>query len=160
MPVTLYGSCNCASVRFTVSSHTPYPYMRCYCQACRKTAGAGGFAINIMALAKTLVIEGREHLAETTIVNDRGTVDEASRSFCRKCSSMLWNFAPQWPDQIYPFAAAIDTELPVPPSICHIMQDYKAGWVTPDIRVGDGVFDRYPDQSIEDWHKSRDLWVD
>jgi hypothetical protein len=160
MAMTLNGSCNCRAVLFTVQTHTPYPYMRCYCQACRKTAGAGGFAINIMALANSLSVEGREHLAETTIVNDRGTVGEASRSFCQECGTMLWNFAPKWPDQIYPFASAIDTELPVPPSIYHIMQDYKAAWVTPDVRENDALFDRYPDQSIEVWHRTRNLWID
>jgi len=26
----LEGSCHCGAVKFTVQSHTPYPYMRCY----------------------------------------------------------------------------------------------------------------------------------
>ena len=34
----LNGSCHCGAVKFSVESHTPYPYMRCYCSICRKTA--------------------------------------------------------------------------------------------------------------------------
>lgn len=45
----LQGSCRCGGVKFSCLSHTPYPYMRCYCSICRKLAGGGGFAINIMA---------------------------------------------------------------------------------------------------------------
>lgn len=160
MPMALSGSCNCGAVSFTVDSHTPHPYMRCYCRACRKTAGGGGFAVNIMAMAETLVVNGRPHLGEVGIIDDRGAAGNARRSFCKKCASMLWNFDPQWTAQIYPFAAAIDTVLPVPPSVCHIMQDYKAAWIVPDIRDGDTVFARYPDQSIEDWHRTRNLWID
>ena len=44
----LKGSCHCGAVTFTLDSHTPQPFMRCYCSICRKTAGGGGYAINIM----------------------------------------------------------------------------------------------------------------
>lgn len=47
----LDGSCYCGAVEFTVESRTPYPYLRCYCSICRKTAGGGGYAINIMGIA-------------------------------------------------------------------------------------------------------------
>ena len=52
----LDGSCHCGAVRFSVSSHTPHPYQLCYCTICRKTAGGGGYAINLMAVAGTLEI--------------------------------------------------------------------------------------------------------
>ena len=45
----LQGSCKCGAVRFRCLSHAPVPFMRCYCSICRKSAGAGGYAINIMA---------------------------------------------------------------------------------------------------------------
>jgi hypothetical protein len=61
---------------------------------------------------------------------------------------------------VHPFASAIDSELPTPPSSVHLMLRYKPNWVQPDIRDGDGVFDLYPEQSIEDWHRSRGLWVE
>ena len=54
----LKGSCHCGAVKFSVRSSTPYPYMRCYCSICRKTAGGGGYAINIMGKAKSLKVKG------------------------------------------------------------------------------------------------------
>src|SRR5262249_12969652 len=59
----LHGSCRCKAVRFSLRSTTPYPYMRCYCSVCRKTAGGGGYAINIMGQAESLEVEGGEHIA-------------------------------------------------------------------------------------------------
>ena len=38
----LKGSCHCGAVRFSLESETPFPYLRCYCSICRKTAGGGG----------------------------------------------------------------------------------------------------------------------
>ena len=63
MPVRLEGSCRCGAVRFAVQSRTPQPYQLCYCSICRKTAGGGGYAINLGGLAGTLVVVGREALA-------------------------------------------------------------------------------------------------
>jgi hypothetical protein len=40
------------------------------------------------------------------------------------------------------------------------MLRYKPGWVTPAFGADDQRFEEYPDQSIEDWHRSRGLWVD
>ncbi|WP_444919191.1 GFA family protein [Microbulbifer sp. JMSA003] len=40
--VKLKGSCHCQSVKFSLSSRQPYPFNRCYCSICRKTAGGGG----------------------------------------------------------------------------------------------------------------------
>ena len=40
---TYEGSCHCGAVKFSLQSHTPYPYMRCYCSICRKTGGGGGY---------------------------------------------------------------------------------------------------------------------
>ena len=45
----LKGSCHCGAIRFEVESAHPYPYNLCYCSVCRKTAGGGGFAINLGA---------------------------------------------------------------------------------------------------------------
>ena len=58
----LEGSCHCGAVTFSVETATPYPYMRCYCSICRKTAGGGGYAINIMGDAPSLKVEGQKHL--------------------------------------------------------------------------------------------------
>ena len=56
--------------------------------------------------------------------------------------------------------AAIDTELPAPPSAVHLMLKYKAGWVRPAIAPGDQSFDLYPEMSIDDWHKANGVWID
>ena len=53
----LKGSCSCGAVKFSLDSHTPYPYMRCYCSICRKTQGGGGYAINIMGETKSFKVE-------------------------------------------------------------------------------------------------------
>ena len=66
----LEGSCHCGAVRFSLNSHTPVPYMRCYCSICRKTAGGGGYAINIMGLADSLTVLGKEHLRVYRLIRD------------------------------------------------------------------------------------------
>ena len=58
----LKGSCHCGAVKFTVDSHTPQPFMRCYCSICRKTAGGGGYAINIMGETATLKVTGARNV--------------------------------------------------------------------------------------------------
>ena len=58
--MTLDGSCRCGAVRFSMRSHAPQPYQLCYCTICRKTAGGGGYAINLMGEAATLAALGRE----------------------------------------------------------------------------------------------------
>ena len=59
----LKGSCHCGAVKFSLQSRTPYPYMRCYCSICRKTAGGGGYAINIMGEAKSFKVKGNENVS-------------------------------------------------------------------------------------------------
>jgi hypothetical protein len=164
MPMKLEGSCRCGAVRFTVQSHTPYPYQLCYCSICRKTAGGGGYAINIMGDAETLRVRGQKAIRvwRARLRDERGRshTSTARRSFCSKCGSALWAFDPRWPELVHPFASAIDTELPVPPSKVHLMLKYKPDWVKPQFGRGDRKFDEYPALSIEDWHKRHRLWVD
>lgn len=144
--MTLDGSCHCGAVRFTVEAPEPVPYQRCYCTICRKTAGAGGFAINIGARAATLAVEGRENV--TTYASS----PQMERTFCRVCGSALWAFAPDWPDLIHPHASAIDTDLPAPPGRTHIMLGSRAGWAVPQVEPGDRTSDGYPDESLAAWH--------
>lgn len=59
----LEGSCHCGAVRFSVEAYAPVPFMRCYCSICRKTAGGGGYAINLGAKAKTLKVKGERNIA-------------------------------------------------------------------------------------------------
>ncbi|KTD61707.1 GFA family protein [Legionella spiritensis] len=157
----LTGSCHCQSVRFECLSHTPYPYMRCYCSICRKTAGGGGYAINIMGDARTLKVHGEEYI---TVYRARLSPEDpepgtGQRHFCKVCGSCLWVFDPEWPQLIHPFASAIDTPLPIPPEQVHIMTDYAAPWC--EIPKGEhhSHHTHYPPLSIEEWHKKLGLWI-
>ncbi len=165
MPMMLEGSCRCQAVRFRVQSHTPVPYQRCYCSICRKQQGGGGYAINLGADAKTLEVWGEKAIGiyRADIEDDEHghcKTSSGERNFCTRCGSALWLFDPSWPDLVHPFASAIDTDLPVPASSVHLMLKYKASWVEPDIGNHDASFDLYPEQSIEDWHRAHDAWVE
>jgi hypothetical protein len=154
----LDGSCHCGEVRFSVESITPYPYMRCYCSICRKTAGGGGYAINIMGRYDTLQVDGTNSM---TVFRARidGRKSSAERRFCKHCGSALWIYDEAWPELVHPFASAIDTALPVPPERVHLMLDFAPDWVQPDIRDTDDSFCGYPAESIADWHDRRGLTV-
>src|SRR6476660_1211691 len=89
MPMHLEGSCRCGAIGFSVDSHTPYPYQRCYCSICRKSAGGGGYAINIMGLANTLKVKGRSALGVWNAPID-GHKGSADRHYCRHCGTPLW----------------------------------------------------------------------
>lgn len=163
MPVTLEGSCRCGAVRFSVASHTPQPYQLCYCTICRKTAGSGGYAINLAGDSATLQVEGRDALGLYRVEMERDgrcELSTAERNFCTRCGSALWLYDPTWPELVHPFASAIDSELPTPPERVHLMLAFKAPWVEPPIGPNDKAFDLYPDESIEDWHRSRGLWIE
>lgn len=157
----LEGSCHCGAVRFSVESHTPYPYMRCYCSICRKTAGGGGYAINIMGEAPTLKVRGRDNISvyRARIEEDgRKIRSPGRRHFCSKCGSALWMADPRWPELVHPFASAIDTPLPRTPETQHILLDFAAPWVeVPKASRRNVHFREFPDESIADWHKRRRL---
>jgi hypothetical protein len=149
----LEGSCHCGAVRFRVRSRHPYPFNLCYCSICRKTAGAGGFAINLGAEAETLAVEGDEHIRTYHARMHEGADSPAERKFCGRCGSALWLWDPRWPELLHPHASAIDTPLPVPPERTHLMLGSKAEWVQPCLGPADKTFEQYPDESIEDWHR-------
>ena len=163
MPLILRGSCRCGAVDFRVASHTPYPYQLCYCSICRKTDGGGGFAINIMGDAKTLKVHGERAIAvfHAKIRNRHGccSTSKGARHFCTKCGTALWMYDPEWPELVHPFASAIDTRLPAPPSKVHLMLRFKANWVRLHIGRDDATFQGYPRMSIEEWHRRRGLWI-
>jgi hypothetical protein len=139
--------------------------MLCYCSICRKTDGGGGYAINLGADARTLKVEDPGNAvaifrAEIRDDDGRCEVSTAERNFCTRCATALWLFSPEWPELVHPFASAVDSELPVPPDRVHMMLRFKPSWVEPRIDPDDAVFEEYPEQSIEDWHRSRGLWVE
>ncbi|WP_313085261.1 GFA family protein [Pseudomonas sp.] len=154
----LEGSCHCQAVQFSLESGEPYPFMRCYCSICRKTAGGGGYAINLGGDHRTLKVEGREHLGvyQARMVDaDTGAcrTSDGQRHFCTLCGSALWLWDPNWPDLVHPHASAIDTELPTPPESTHLMLASSAAWVEPQIGPDDRCFDEYPDESLAQWHQ-------
>ncbi len=158
----LKGSCHCGAVKFSVVTHTPQPYMRCYCSICRKTAGGGGYAINIMGETSTLKVRGERNIAVYRArIKESGaakaTLSKGRRHFCGKCGSALWVWDPRWSEWVYPFASAIDTPLPRPPEDVEIMLDYAAPWADVPTGRGHAHFAEFPNESIADWHKKRGL---
>lgn len=153
----LEGSCHCKAVRFSVESHEPVPFMRCYCSICRKTAGTGGFAINLGAVFATLQVHGKEYLSIYRAKLEDGRESSGQRHFCKHCGTALWLWDPTWPDLVHPHAGAIDTALPHPPNVTHMMLGSKPGWVEAHIRPGDDLFDEYPGESLAEWHRRHGL---
>ena len=153
----LEGSCHCGKVRFRLESAHPYPFNLCYCSICRKTAGGGGYAINLGGDFSTLEVTGEDNTTVyQAMISDpetgAATKSPAQRHFCASCGSALWAWDPRWPELIHPFASAIDTELPVAPERTHLMIASKAPWVEIQRNPQDKVFDAYPDESIAAWH--------
>ena len=154
----LEGSCHCGRVQFRLRSDHPYPFNLCYCSICRKTAGGGGYAINLGGDFDTLEVEGREHVGVYhAVMRDAAGApvgeSPAERHFCRHCASALWVWDPRWSELIHPFASAIDTELPAAPERTHLLLGSKAAWVAVMKEPRDQEFDGYPGESIADWHQ-------
>jgi hypothetical protein len=152
----LEGSCHCGSVKFSLESAQPYPFMRCYCSICRKTAGGAGYAINLGGDFNTLKVRGKRYLSVYRAKirsGDHTRTSTARRHFCARCGSALWLWDPTWPDLVHPHASAIDTPLPKPPENVHMMLGSLAPWVEPEGRPGDPRFEDYPDSSLAEWHE-------
>ena len=154
----LEGSCHCGRVRFRLESPHPVPFNLCYCSICRKTAGGGGYAINLGGDHATLAVEGRENVSVYHARIGDGPEKSpgespAERHFCRRCGSALWVWDPRWPELVHPFASAIDTPLPAAPERTHLMLESKPDWVPLAPGPRDKTFDAYPEESIADWHR-------
>jgi hypothetical protein len=158
----LEGSCHCGAVTFSLESHSPVPFMHCHCSICRKTAGSGGYGINLGGDARTMKVRGRKHIRVYHAVmrepGERSTRSPAERHFCGECGSALWLWDPRWPELIHPHASAIDTPLPKPPEVVEAALDYCPSWV--DVPKGKGHVrcGTWPGESLEDWHKRHGLW--
>lgn len=153
----LEGTCHCGAVSFSVESSSPYPFLHCHCSICRKTAGSGGYAINLGADATTLKVRGKKNLAVYHAVmrepGKRATRSPASRNFCKLCGSALWLWDPRWPELVHPHASAIDTPLPKPPDVVEAALAFAPAWI--DVPEGDGHLHcrMWPRESLEDWHR-------
>lgn len=96
----LEGSCHCRKVRFSLESTHPYPFNLCYCSICRKTAGSGGYGINLGGDYDTLEVKGEAHINvyRARMANDetgKASRSPARRHFCRHCGSALWLWDPR-----------------------------------------------------------------
>ena len=154
----LEGSCHCGAVRFRLRSAHPYPFNLCYCSVCRKTAGGGGYAINLGGDHASLEIQGEENLTVYRAMiagepDGRRKESPARRHFCRHCGSALWLWDSRWPELVHPHASAIDTPLPVPPERTHLMLGSKPDWVPVHAGPNDRLFDAYPEESLAAWHE-------
>jgi hypothetical protein len=158
----LEGSCHCGAVRFDLESASPVPFMHCHCSICRKTAGSGGFAINLGGDAATLKVRGRKNVAVYHAVlrapGKRATRSRAGRHFCRLCGSALWLWDPRWPELVHPHASAIDTPLPKPPEVVDIGLAWAPAWVEVPAGATHVRFEHMPSESLEDWHRRHGLW--
>jgi hypothetical protein len=157
----LEGSCHCRAVRFTVEAMSPAPFMHCHCSICRKTAGSGGFGINLGASMPTLRVRGEKNLGTYHAVmrepGKRATRSKAERRFCLKCGSPLWLFDPRWPELVHPHASAIDTPLPKPPEVVEADLHDAPAWVDVPTGKGHRHEPRWPKESLEDWHRRHGL---
>lgn len=153
----LEGSCHCGRIEFHLESTEPVPFMRCYCSICRKTAGTGGYGINIAGDFKSFkLVRGKRYLRVYRAVVG-GKESSGQRHFCSKCGTALWMYDENWPDLIHPHASAIDTPLPEPPEHVHALLDSKAPWVKVEGKPGDARFREFPKQSLADWHREHGL---
>ncbi|KAJ1732287.1 hypothetical protein LPJ61_002115 [Coemansia biformis] len=163
----LCGSCHCGAVVFEFETTAPVPFMRCYCSICRKTAGGGGYAINILGTAASLRISrGAEAVQSYRAVKDKSLPKAEQtlcqdRFFCPTCASYLWAHSDDWPQWIYPYASAVDSELPPPASAACIMLDHAPAWADPRHTSTGGaeLFGEYPPFSLEQWHRDHDAAV-
>ncbi len=130
----LEGSCHCRAVTYSVNAQSPSPNTCCYCGICRKTAGAGGFAVYVAADHPSMVVQGREHLR---VYRARfqppwaaaPRISTAERTFCEQCGGQLWVWHPEIPDVVFLHASGIDTPMAMPPERTHIMLDSRESWV-------------------------------
>jgi len=146
----LEGSCHCGAVSYAVEAHEPVPYLRCYCSICRKTAGTGGYAINLGADKRTLKVRGAEHLSIYRATLDNGETSSGQRHFCSL-------YDPRWPELVHPHAGAVDTPLGRPPDATHMMLAFKPGWVDAHVRPADDTFDEHPKETLAEWHRRHRL---
>ena len=126
----LKGSCHCGAVKFRLQSDSPVPFMHCYCTICRKTAGGGGYAINLGGDASTMKVSGEKNIGiYHALMREKGKRTKrspAKRHFCLKCGSALWLWDPRWPELIHPHASAIDTPLPKPPEVIEAARGHRS----------------------------------
>ena len=126
-----------------------------------KTAGGGGYAINLGGDAGTMKVTGEKNIGiYRSLIREKGKRTKrspAKRHFCLKCGSALWLWDPRWPELIHPHASAIDTPLPKPPEVVEAALAYAANWV--DVPKGKKHVHcrEWPGESLREWHERHRL---
>jgi hypothetical protein len=155
----LEGSCHCGAVSFSVSAYAPVPFMRCYCSICRKTAGGGGYAINLGAKADTLRISGRRaHQRVSPEYRRRGEL--GGTALLRALRLGAVGVGPGLAGARPPLRQRHRHALPEPPEAVHMMLGSKSNWVRIEARPGSRSANRYYPHSLEDWHRAHGLLDD
>lgn len=146
--------------RYVLASiaYTPTPICAVIAPSVVKLRVAAVMQSILQVTTQRLKIEGEENITVYRAKKIQNPEDpkpigsEGERRFCRHCGSFLWVYNPSYPELMHPFASAIDTDLPKSPEHTHIMLDFAASWV--DIpEVGGEYHQRYPDESIAQWHE-------
>lgn len=158
----LDGSCHCGAIQFSLEAPSPVPFAHCYCSICRKTAGSGGYGINLGGDYRTLRVKGAKYLSVYRAIirepGERARRSPAQRHFCSKCGSPLWLWDPRWPELVHPHASAIDTPLPRPPEVVEAALAYAAPWVEVPTDPHHVHYDFWPDESLAEWHQRHGLY--
>lgn len=119
--------------------------------------------INLLARADSLQVRGEAHLKtyRARIQREADSTPRPSghaRLFCSECGSHLWARHDRWPELIHPVASSVDTPLPRSPSHSHIFLRSKPEWIPLEKAPEDETFETYPRESLESWHRRRDLY--
>ncbi len=102
----LTGGCFCGAVRFEAAGE-PFNATLCWCETCRRTAGAPAVAWFSVP---------RDDFRFTSGWPTRFTSSEhGSRSFCPACGAQLLFEDARWPDEVDVATAALDHPDAVPP---------------------------------------------
>ena len=148
-------------MRFTLESDSPVPFMHCHCTICVKTAGSGGYAINLGGDAASLKVTGSKNVTRFHALirepGQRAKRSPAWRHFCKKCGSPLWLWDPRWPELIHPHASAIDTPLPKPPEVVEAALEGIPEWIDVPTGAGHARCNTWPEQSLREWHERHGL---
>ncbi|KAI9313565.1 Mss4-like protein [Dichotomocladium elegans] len=152
------GSCHCEKVTFSVVTHTPCSFTRCYCSICRKLAGSGGYGMDFNCDRDTLKVQGEQYLKGYQAIKNKetGEVSHLLRHFCTECGTHVYATNMKVPNALYAFSGVIDTPLPYveEKDIHHIFVADKCGWVIgPEIDPSKGSFAGHDDISFEKWHE-------
>jgi hypothetical protein len=117
------GSCRCERIRFEVTLPTRF-CAHCHCTSCRRSHGAAFVTWVGVPLPQFRLVDGRESLGSYT------SPEQARRSFCTTCGSMLFYESPRWPGEIHIARVQIPGPIDRLPA-AHVYYDLGVDWFRP-----------------------------